>query len=222
MDIDLEVGGNDQIFNMLAGRTLMKKMKNKNKFVVATKLLTDSSGKKMGKTEGNMLTLSDSSKTMFGKVMSWSDNIMISAFELCTKISLLEIKKIKIDYDKEIISPRNLKLKLASEIVSIYYGDEIALEEKENFIDQFSNKNLPEDIKEVSYKKEIDIISFLKENNFYSSRGESKRMIEQGAIKIHKNSDVSKIEDIKLILTKEYNDSVIQAGKRKFLKIKFN
>jgi tyrosyl-tRNA synthetase len=186
------------------------------------KLLTDSSGKKMGKTEGNTINLSDSSKTMFGKVMSWSDDIMISAFELCTKIPLSEIKKIKVNYGKEMISSRDLKIKLASEVVSVYYGDKIALEEKENFIDQFSNKNLPEDIKEVFYKKEIDIISFLKENKFYSSRGESKRMIEQGAIKIHKNSSISKIEDIKLILTKEYNNSIIQAGKRKFLKIKFN
>lgn len=223
MNVDLEIGGNDQIFNMLAGRTLMKKMIDKEKFVVAMKLLTDSSGKKMGKSEGNMLTLSDTPKTMFGKVMSWSDEIMISAFELCTKVSLKEIKKIKKDYEDEKISPRDLKLKLASEIVSIYYGEKIALKEKESFIDQFSNKNLPENIKEIKYNEKVDIVRFLTENSLYSSNGESKRMIEQGAIKIHKNSDIIKVEDIKFILTKEeYNDSVIQAGKRKFLKIKFN
>lgn len=222
MNVDLELGGNDQIFNMLAGRTLMKKINGKEKFVVAVKLLTDSSGKKMGKSEGNMLTLSDSSKIMFGKIMSWSDEVMISAFELCTKVPLEEIKKIKNDYNKEKISPRDLKLRLASEIVSLYYGNEIAQKEKENFIDQFSNKNLPKNIKEVFYKKEINIINFLTENSLYSSNGESRRMIEQGAIKIHKNSDIQKVEDIKFILTKEYNNSVIQAGKRKFLKVKFN
>ncbi len=221
MKVDLEIGGNDQIFNMLAGRTLMRKMKGKEKFVVAMKLLTDSSGKKMGKSEGNMLTLSDSSKTMFGKIMSWSDDVMISAFELCTKISQEEIKKLKIDYNKEKISPRDLKIRLALEIVSLYYGMGVALIEKEAFIDQFSNKNLPENIKEVNYKKEVDIINFLTKNSLYSSNGEARRMIEQGAIKIHKNSEILRIEDIKFVLTKEYNNSVIQAGKRKFLKIKF-
>lgn len=222
MNVDLEIGGNDQIFNMLAGRTLMRKMNGKEKFVIAIKLLTDSSGKKMGKSEGNMLTLSDSSKTMFGKIMSWSDEVMISAFELCTKVSQEEIKKLKTDYDKEKISPRDLKIRLALEVVSLYYGNEVALKEKEEFIDQFSNKNLPENIKEVNYKKEVDIITFLTKNSFYSSNGEAKRMIEQGAIKIHKNSEILKIEDIKFVLTKEYNNSIIQAGKRKFLKIKFN
>ncbi|MCF7795669.1 tyrosine--tRNA ligase [Patescibacteria group bacterium] len=222
MNVDLELGGNDQIFNMLAGRTLMKKINNKEKFVVAIKLLTDSSGKKMGKSEGNMLTLSDPPKTMFGKVMSWTDEVMVSAFELCTKVPLEEIKEIKEDYEKENTSPRDLKLRLASEVVSLYHGDEVALKEKENFIDQFSNKNLPENIKEVNYKKEIDIITFLTENSFYSSNGEARRMVEQGAIKIHKDSDILKVEDTKFILTKEYNDCVIQAGKRKFLKIKFN
>jgi tyrosyl-tRNA synthetase len=77
MDVDMEIGGNDQTFNMLAGRNLMRKMKNKEKFVLTTKLLTDPTGKKMGKTEGNMINLDDDAKDMFGKIMSWPDELMV-------------------------------------------------------------------------------------------------------------------------------------------------
>ncbi|MDP2812809.1 MAG: tyrosine--tRNA ligase, partial [bacterium] len=88
MDVDGEVGGNDQTFNMLSGRTLMKLMTGKEKFVITTKLLVDPSGKKMGKTEGNMLALNDSAKDMFGKVMSWTDGMIVEAYELCTRLPM--------------------------------------------------------------------------------------------------------------------------------------
>ncbi len=84
MDVDGEVGGNDQTFNMLVGRDLMKAMKNKEKFVLTMKLLADPTGKKMGKSEGNMIALNDPPEEMFGKVMSWSDGMIIDGFELCT------------------------------------------------------------------------------------------------------------------------------------------
>ncbi|TSC72766.1 MAG: hypothetical protein G01um101470_282, partial [Parcubacteria group bacterium Gr01-1014_70] len=93
MDVDGEVGGNDQSFNMLVGRDLMKKIKNKEKFVVATKLLTDGAGAKMGKTEGNTVALTDSAADMFGKVMSWPDSMILAGFELCTRVPVEEIKK---------------------------------------------------------------------------------------------------------------------------------
>jgi tyrosyl-tRNA synthetase len=84
MDVDGEVGGNDQLFNMLAGRTLLKTIKGKEKFVITMKLLADANGKKMGKSEGNMIALSDDPKDIYGKVMSWTDGMIVSGFELCT------------------------------------------------------------------------------------------------------------------------------------------
>ncbi|MCX6717336.1 MAG: tyrosine--tRNA ligase [Candidatus Taylorbacteria bacterium] len=119
MDVDGEIGGNDQTFNMLVGRDLLKKIKNKEKFVMTVKLLADSTGKKMGKTEGNMASLTDDNNEMFGKVMSWTDGVMISAFELCTNVPMEEIKKIEKDL-QEGINPKDFKLKLAYEIVRIY------------------------------------------------------------------------------------------------------
>src|SRR3989344_4887360 len=95
MDVDGEVGGNDQTFNMLAGRDLMKDLKDKEKFVLTMKLLADATGKKMGKSEGNMVALADSAEDMFGKVMSWTDGMILGGFELCTKVPMSEIKKIE-------------------------------------------------------------------------------------------------------------------------------
>src|SRR3990167_262903 len=93
MDVDGEVGGNDQTFNMLVGRDMLKR-RGKEKFVVATKLLTDPTGAKMGKTEGNMVALSDSAEEMYGKVMSWPDMVLALGFEICTRIPMEEVVKI--------------------------------------------------------------------------------------------------------------------------------
>ncbi|HWQ99843.1 MAG TPA: tyrosine--tRNA ligase, partial [Candidatus Methylomirabilis sp.] len=95
MDVDMEIGGNDQTYNMLAGRTLMKKVKNKEKYVLTTKILADPSGKKMGKSEGNMIALTDSPEEMYGKVMTWTDEMIVPGFELATDISDSEIEEIQ-------------------------------------------------------------------------------------------------------------------------------
>ena len=111
MDVDGEVGGNDQTFNMLVGRDFMKKIKNKEKFVIATKLLTDPEGKKMGKTEDNMVSLDQGPDDIFGKIMSWNDNLIMPGFELCTDINTEEVLRIN--------NPKEQKILLAKEIVSI-------------------------------------------------------------------------------------------------------
>ena len=115
MKTDGEIGGNDQTFNMLAGRTLMKEMHHKEKFVVTMKLLVDATGKKMGKTEGNMITLGDSADEMFGKVMSWTDGMIRNGFELLTDVSLDEI-----DHALANQNPRDVKMRLAETVVGSF------------------------------------------------------------------------------------------------------
>ena len=95
MGVDGEIGGNDQTFNMLAGRDLSKALSGKDKFVVATKLLVDASGKKMGKTEGNMVSLDQEPGDMFGRIMSWPDELIASGFELLTDVPMAEIENMK-------------------------------------------------------------------------------------------------------------------------------
>lgn len=219
MDVDGEIGGNDQIFNMLCGRDLMKVLKNKEKFVIGMKLLTDPTGKKMGKSEGNMISLLDTSKDMFGKIMSWGDGMILSGFELCTNVSDEYMKNIteKMENNE---NPRDFKLELAYEIVKIYHGEDKAKEEKENFISQFSDKKLPENIEEVIIKnKEINICDLLIYSKMVDSKTKARGMVEQGAVKVYNLEEESKkIEDYRENVALE-SGYIIQVGKLKFKKI---
>ena len=217
MEVDGEVGGNDQTFNMLAGRDLMKDLKNKEKFVLTTKLLTDNTGIKMGKSEGNMLTLEDSAQDMYGKVMSWTDGMIGNGFDLCTQISTSEVEKIKEKlYNKDSkVNPKDYKMKLAYEIVKLYYSEKEAKQAQDEFTNVFKNKENPEDMKEYRVeegkKKLIDIIF---EAKLTSSKGEARRLIEQGAVKID-----GKAENKWNIEIEIKEGMVVQVGKRKFIKL---
>jgi len=208
MDVDGEIGGNDQTFNMLAGRDLMKIMKNKEKFVLTMKLLTDTAGKKMGKSEGNMIALADSPKDMFGKVMSWPDGMIVAGFELCTRVPMDGVKKLQ----KESANPRDLKLRLAHEIVAMYHSEAEAKKAEENFISTFSNKEVPEEIKEVKVKSK-NILDVLVESGLCSSKGDARRNVEQDGVTV----DGEIVKDFNFEVKK---GTVIKKGKRHFVKIK--
>lgn len=207
MDVDMQIGGNDQTFNMLAGRTLMKKMKNKESFVMTTKLLVDPTGKKMGKTEGNMINLDEKPEEIFGRIMSWPDGLINTAFELCTNVSISKIKKI--------INPREAKAELAKEIISLFYNKRIAEKAEKEFNRIFREKKLPSEIPEVKIKeKNLPILDLLVKTKIIPSKSEAKRLILQKGVKIDGiiQEDWQKIIEIK-------KGMVIQIGKRKFVKI---
>ncbi len=215
MNVDGEIGGNDQIFNMLAGRDLVKSMQNREKFVIGMKLLTDPTGKKMGKSEGNMISLLDSSKDMFGKIMSWTDGMMPSGYELCTKIPTNELEEINKEIEN---NPRDAKIKLAKEIVKIYFGEEVANQEVENFISQFSNKKLPDNIAEFKVENN-NVVEILVGAGLCASKTEARKMIEQGAVKAYNlNEEVRKVTDFneQIDITKE---NILQVGKLKYIKL---
>jgi tyrosyl-tRNA synthetase len=209
MNVDLEVGGNDQTFNMLAGRTLMKKMKNKEKFVLTTKLLVDPTGKKMGKTEGNLIPLAEEPKEMYGKIMAWPDTLLKTGFELLTDLPLKEVKKI-------IAKPRQAKAKLAREIVTLCYSKKLALLAEKEFNKVFKEKELPSKMPVFTASKKIyPLIDLLFGAKLTSSKSEARRVISQGGVKI--DGKVKKDWQEKIGLKE---GQVIQIGKRKFLKIK--
>ena len=215
MDVDGEIGGNDQTFNMLAGRTLMKSMKKKEKFVVTMKLLTDTTGTKMGKTEGNMLTLDDSVKDMFGKVMSWTDDMIVNGFELCTRVPMKEIKQITKNL-KSGKNPRDYKFALAAKIVSLYHGNKQAQQASQEFENIFKKGGRPDDIKTYKIKTgQINPIDILVTMKLVSSKSEARRLIDGGGMKLNDE----KILDWKNNINIKSSD-IIQAGKRKFAKIK--
>ena len=207
MAVNAEIGANDQTFNMLCGRTMLKR-RNKEKFVIATKLLTDGSGKKMGKTEGNMVTLEDSPADMYGKVMSWSDDMMPLGFEICTRISVLTVKDILAG------NPKDAKMILAKEIVSIFIGSKQAEEAEQDFVKKFSHKEIPDKIEEIKVKEGDLLKNILVDHKIIASKLEFKRLIESGAI-----SNIETKTKITDLNQKIEGDILLKIGKKSFIKL---
>ncbi len=216
MDVDGEVGGNDQTFNMLMGRDLMKKMKEKEKFVIASKLLIDSSGKKMGKTEGNMVSLDQSAEEIFGKVMSWADNLIIPGFEIITDISLEEIDSIKKSIESG-TNPKEFKIKLAKEIINMIHGSEAAQKAEQAFEKTFSKGEVPDDIMEIQIARGSSVRDALVKAEVVSSNADWKRLVEGNAVSVVGTDEI--ISDIFL----KASDSVtLRIGKKRFVKMVVN
>lgn len=213
MDVDGEVGGNDQTFNMLAGRDLLKSLKNKEKFVIATKLLTDSEGKKMGKTEGNMVSLDQNADDIFGKVMSWNDNLIIPGFEIITDLSMEEISSIKQSLDSG-TNPKEIKIRLAKEIVTIIHNKESAERANENFEKAFSKGGVPDDIQIIKASIGNSLRDILVKEGVVSSNSDWKRLVDGKAISYADTGEV--INDAFIKVEKEI---VLRVGKKRFVKI---
>lgn len=207
MNVDVEIGGNDQTFNMLTGRHLMSQIKNKEKSVISMKLLEDNTGKKMGKTEGNMVSLIDSPFEIFSKVMSWSDNLIEKGFEVCT------------DIDKNIYlkkqDPKEAKIFLAFEITKSFYDKDKATKAKKEWEETFSKKEIPETVEEFLCQKDDLLIDVCEKNKIVSSRSEYRRLLKEGAVK-----NLTKDTKIELPEQKVEN-GVYRLGKKRFFKITF-
>ena len=213
MEVDLEVGGTDQLFNMLAGRTLLKAYKNKEKWVLTTPLIEGLDGRKMSKTYGNTVNINDEPNDMYGKIMSMTDDLIIRYMTLCTDMPLKEIDEVDKDL-KAGGNPRDAKMRLAHEIVTLYHSKEHADLAEQEFINVFKKGGLPDEIPEFKMSGDRNIVDLLESCKLIESRSEAKRVITQGGVKI----DDKKVDDPnKTIHLKK--DMIIQVGKRKFAKI---
>ncbi|HEY0907733.1 MAG TPA: tyrosine--tRNA ligase [Candidatus Paceibacterota bacterium] len=214
MGVDVEIGGNDQTFNMLAGRDLARSINNKEKFVVAAKLLADPSGKKMGKTEGNMITLADNAKDMFGKVMSWPDGMIVPGFELCTRVSDEEIEKEKA-YLASGANPRDAKARLAFAVAELYHGKEQAKQAKASFFSAFSAGTIPADAPEAKVAKGAALADVLVEHKIVASKTEFRRLVGEKAVKDIQTGKAIETHDFKI-----ERDVDLKIGKMRFIKIR--
>ncbi|MFT6361471.1 MAG: tyrosyl-tRNA synthetase [Candidatus Paceibacteria bacterium] len=179
MNVDGEVGGNDQTFNMLVGRDLLKNQEPpKEKFVIPMKLLVDSNGDKMGKTTGNMLSFLDSADEKFKKIMSWTDGMIMNAFELLTNVELEGIQR-RLDSDE---NPRNIKFDLAHSVVSKFHGEAAAVAGKEAWINDVQKDNKPENIPEIELLE--NIVETLSAGAG-ESKSQVKRSLREGAVKVN-------------------------------------
>jgi tyrosyl-tRNA synthetase len=215
MDIDVEVGGNDQLFNMLAGRDMVRNHLNKEKIVITGKLLTTAGGDKMGKSEGNMIKLSDDPKDIYGKVMAFTDDQIVDGFELLTSADLDEVGEIRERLNNN-ENPMQLKKELAFRVTSELKNKEEAQKAQKYFESVFQKRNVGTDLEERSVKKpKYNILELITEVNLASSKSEARRLIEQGAVKISEE----KISDWQMDI--ELNEPIVLKVGKKILKINY-
>jgi len=211
MGVDMEIGGNDQTFNMLVGRSLVKAYLNKEKFVRTNKMMDAPDGRTMSKTKGNGINLGDNPENMYGKAMSYPDSAILAGLELLTEIPMNEIKEIEKDL-KNGANPMKYKKMMAFEIVKEIKGQDFAKDAQEFFEKTVQQKEVPAEIVTIKVKAK-NILDVLIEAKIVESKNEARRLIEQGGLKIN---DV-KIDDVNLDL--HAGEHLIQKGKRHFVKV---
>lgn len=205
MDTDIQVGAADQTFNMQAGRTLQRKLRNKESFVLVNQYLTGTDGRKMSKSWGNAVWLDDSPNDMYGKAMSIRDDLIQEYFILGTSLSMSNIQSSMSNQN-----PMKQKKELAFQIVKELHNEDDAKQAQEYFESTFQQKQTPEDIR-PSESSSLNIIDILVDDKLVSSRSEARRVIMQGGVRVNGK----KIDDTNAIVDSE---AVINVGPRKFIK----
>lgn len=218
MRADVELGGTDQKFNLLMGRELQKHFGQKPQVVMMFPLLPGLDGvKKMSKSLGNYIGITESPDQMFGKVMSISDETMWLWFELISFKSMDEIKALRDEVNNG-KNPRDVKFLLGEEIVARFHGQEAAVIARENFVSQFQKGQLPDDMPTVEVhadEKGMSIVQIIKHAGLTESASEAGRLVQQGGVKV----DGEKILDKNLLLLPNV-EIILQVGKRRFAKVK--
>lgn len=214
MNVDMEIGGNDQLFNMLTGRTLQKQMNNTEKVVMTMELLPGLDGRKMSKSYDNMVGVSDSPQEMFGKIMSLKDELIPQFFWLCTNSTKQDIEGMEHALKKG-QNPRDLKMCLARTIIELYHSAAAAQEAEDEFVRVFRSKDKPTDIPPHRLgQDDVSLVALMINAGLAPSKAQARRLIEQGGVKLNDE----KIVDVNA--APEFADGdVLQVGKRKFIRI---
>lgn len=215
LEADIEMGGTDQKFNFLAARELQKKMGQSPQEVVMTELLVGLDGReKMSKSLGNYIGVNEPADSQFGKIMSIKDEMIINYFKLCTDLPDQQIQEYVLQLNDG-VNPREIKAKLAGEIVRLYHGEDAAVAAAKNFDAQFQNGAIPKDIPEIELSGNFAPILLLVNLGAVSSNSEARRLIEQGALKI----DGARISDVESTISIA-SGMVIQLGKLRYWRVK--
>jgi len=221
MQADIELGGTDQKFNLLVGRDIQREYNQEPQVIITLPLLEGTDGvEKMSKSLNNYIGINESPQEMYGKVMSVPDNLMIRYFELVTDVPLNEIGEIKIGLENNNLHPRDVKKRLAREIVTLYHGQSAAITAEEEFEKVFKDKLFPEEIKELILKKDdlkegnIWLIKLIVLSGVVDSKNEARRLVEQGGVRINGE----KISDPNFDFTVK-EGTILKIGKLNFVKL---
>ena len=214
LDVDLEIGGTDQTFNMLAGRTLLKRYKDKEKCVMTTTLLVNpkTNEKLMSKSLGTGVSLDSNADEMFGKTMALPDEGILQCFIDCTRLSMQEVGLIK-NQLADGVNPKDIKLKLAKEIVAMYHSKQAAEDATDAWTKQFSNRETPDHIEDFNVS--TDIVTWadlLVAANLASSKSDARRLVGQGAVKLNGNKVDIETLDFQ-------SGDILKTGKRNYIRL---
>ena len=220
---DVELGGTDQLFNLLAGRELMEKMGMEPQVCLTLPLLEGTDGvKKMSKSYGNYIGLTDAPNDMFGKVMSIPDELMVKYYRLASTVPVDQIDAIEKGLAADEIHPNRCKRDLAQNIVAAYYDEEAAKEAEAAFDRQFKQHEVPEDIPEFAAdltpneEGTVYLAKLIADSGLTKSTGDARRMIDQGGVKINGEAVAAKAYNV---APSTLEGAVIQVGKRKFVRL---
>jgi tyrosyl-tRNA synthetase len=209
---DVEIGGFDQLFNLKAGRTVQKRYGQKEQDIMVLSMLEGTDGRKMSSSWGNIISIIDTPEEMFGKIMSIKDDLIMKYFLLATDLSINEIEVFARNL-AEGINPKELKMRLAKEIITLYHNKIKAEEAEKNWIETFSKGEIPKDVLEIKVSGNELLVDVLLANKIISSKGEFRRLIDEGAItEIEKNEKIKNYNAIAEIGT-------YRIGKKRFCKI---
>ena len=213
---DIQIGGTDQLFNLLAGRKLMETFGLKPQTILTFPILVGTDGElRMSKTTGNHIGINEAPESMFGKVMSIPDRAMRNYADLVTRWSPEQISQYFTLLERGTIHPRDLKVRLAGEIVAIFHGPEAATKAEEHFRTVFQERELPIDMPEVRLSAATTLANLLMSSGLVSSKSEVRRLVEQGGVRI----DGNKVDDANLLVDPT-GVLVLQIGRRKFLRVR--
>ena len=212
---DVELGGTDQKFNLLVGRDLQKGHGQEPQCIITTPLLEGTDGvEKMSKSYGNHIGLQDTPEDMYGKTLSISDGMILKWFTLAADSDVSVAQSVKKRLDDSAVNPMDVKRELARAVVALYYDDETATKAEDHFNTVVVGKGIPDDMPEYSLKGEDLIVNVLFDAGLLKSKGEARRMVKQGAVKL----DGKPVDDIQTAITPN-GDQILKVGKRRFLKV---
>jgi len=213
---DIELGGTDQKFNLLVGRDIQREYEQEPQVILTMPILVGTDGvDKMSKSLDNYIGISDSPKEIFGKTLSIPDKLIYQYFELVTDVSKGELARIKADLENVQTNPRDIKRQLARTLVRMYHSQSSADEAEQEFDRIFVQKSIPDNIEEFKRNTSSSIIHLLTDAKLAASKGEARRLIDQGGVSI----DDERVTDPNMLLP-EKDEFILKVGKRRFLKVK--
>ena len=211
---DIELGGTDQKFNMLAGRKLQERAKKQPQDILMVNLIEGTDGRKMSSSWGNTIDILDEPQNMFGKIMSLGDSLIVKYFIHCTRVPMAEVEAIQQALKGNTINPRDAKLKLAEKITALYHGEKKALQARNDFINTFAKRGAPADLKEEIVERGTKLDDIILSLGLVASKTEWRRLVLGRAVENMETGEIIQDYNFKL-----EQGGIFKIGKKRFVKI---